>query len=54
MIQQIMNCDTQNITEINNSNNKVGSSESGMSLQKQLQGMWEIKVQKSDPCTGKL
>ncbi|RMC11696.1 hypothetical protein DUI87_11819 [Hirundo rustica rustica] len=51
MIQEILNCDTQNITEINNSMNKVGSSKSGMSLQKQLQGMWEIKVQKSDLCT---
>lgn len=34
----------QNITKINNSTNKVGSGKNRMSLQKQLQGMWEIKV----------
>lgn len=41
MIQQIISCDTQSITEISNSTNKVGSSKSGMSLQKQLQRIWE-------------
>lgn len=54
MIHYIINCDMQNSTEINNSINKFGSSKSGMSLQKQWQGMWEMKMQKSDLCAGKL
>lgn len=50
---QIINCDMQNAIYISfRIRQKAVGSSAG--LQKEFQGMQEIKVQKSDLCTGKL